>query len=117
MKWIKASERLPEEGYVSVVKILHGIPRIKHAEYFGLINDSPVWKTVVDENGYSFSLYGVIEWLDETPSPDTYASELKQENERLMGLLEKEFRAYRDSDSVDRHWQQFAADNNINPSL
>jgi hypothetical protein len=84
-------------------------------------------KNEILEEHFKPEFFSEFEYIHILEAMDTYASELKQENERLRGLLEKMVRdrafnaghlweCKTDEDmwrQMDAAWQQFAADNNI----
>jgi len=67
MKWIKASERLPESGNLYFVKML--LTGDEDHEWF------PATCNFYKEWEYTDDTYNVIEWLDETPPSNDIATE------------------------------------------
>ncbi len=108
MKWVKASERLPDRQYNYHVKI--------RAFDGGVYNDAAFW------NGVRFSQNGahifieVVEWLDESVPP--YKEEERNEVQRLKNLVKEGFILLQQQwkkplGEIDKDWEKFKQQNNL----
>lgn len=100
MKWIKASERLPEKWSTIIWRYVSDKRRVLKSNNY----------IVTDKKNYD-----LYEWLDESEDQETLS--LRAENERLRGVMKQLYVMYNREvmfpDKLEKYWKEFLTENNL----